>query len=205
MTTLDISASRRRQAVEDTLREIRAILDGQPLSRPLLEQVTQRLARLAADESLFSARDFPPPTADGEASARYRLNAHDGDDDIALYLNVLLADKNSVPHNHTTWAAIAAVEGQELNRIYERHDDHGRPDHAELRLLREVVVEPGTPIAFLPEDIHSIHVTGKRTTRHLHLYGRPLETLVRRVAFDPVTGAVTPYNATQMTPDRSKA
>ncbi|WP_413729999.1 cysteine dioxygenase [Sodalis sp. RH22] len=205
MTTLDISGSRRQEAVNETLRDIRGILGGQALSRSLLEYVTRRLERLAQNEGLFSARDFPAPAAGGESSARYRLNADDGDNDIALYLNVLLPDKNSVPHNHTTWAAIAAVEGQELNRIYERRDDRSRPDRAELHLLREIVVEPGTPIAFLPDDIHSIHVTGNHTTRHLHLYGRPLETLVRRVAFDPATGAIANYNATQMAPDGGKA
>ncbi len=205
MTSLDISASRRQDAVDETLREIRAILDGQALSRSLLEQVTQRLEQLARYETFFSTRDFPPPAVGGESSARYRLNEGDGDNDIALYLNVLLPDKSSVPHNHTTWATIVAVEGQELNRIYARRDDDSRPEHAELHLLREVVVEPGTPIAFLPDDIHSIHVTGNRTTRHLHLYGRPLETLVRRVAFDPATGAISNYNTTQMAPDRRKA
>lgn len=205
MTTLETQAAQRRQAVADTLNDIRRILDHDEPSRPRLAQVTQRLEQLARQERLFSLHEFPLPTAGAETSSRYRLNQDDGDEDLALYLNILPPDKHTLPHNHTTWAAIVAVEGQELNRVYERSDDFSQADRAELRLLREVVVEPGTPIAFLPEDIHSIHVTGSSPTRHLHLYGRPLETLVTRVAIDPQTGAITNYNATQMAPGENRA
>ncbi len=205
MTTPEIQAARRRTAVNETLNEIRAILGAEALSRSLLERVARRLAQLARREELFSARDFPLPAESEATAARYRLNESDGDDDLALYLNVLLPGKKTLPHNHTTWAAIVAVEGRELNRLYERRDDFSQPDRADLRLLREVVVEPGTPIAFLPEDIHSIHVTGQHPTRHLHLYGRPLETLISRVAIDPDTGAILNYNATQMAPSESRA
>jgi len=200
MTAPETQAARRRKAVQETLSDIRRILGNTAPSRALLQQVTQTLEQLARQEDLFSLREFPLPEEGAQTSSRYRLNSDDGDDDLALYLNILPPAKSTLPHNHTTWAAIVAVEGQELNRVYERQDDAKRADRATLRLLREVVVEPGTPIAFLADDVHSIHVTGNRPTRHLHLYGRPLETLVRRVAIDPETGIITNYNATQMLP-----
>jgi hypothetical protein len=59
-------------------------------------------------------------------------------------------------------------------------------------------VQPGTPIAFLPDEIHSIHVTGSTPTLHFHLYGRPLETLTGRLGFEIDTGKVVRYNATHM-------
>jgi predicted metal-dependent enzyme (double-stranded beta helix superfamily) len=195
-------AAERRQRIQATLADIRRILADEPPSRDSLARVKARLEQLAAEPRLFSATDFPPPPASEGvgATTRYRLNPDDGDDDLALYLNSLNPGRVSVPHNHTTWAVIVAVEGDELNRIYSRADDGSDPGRAKLEMEREVVVQPGTSIAFLPDDIHSIHVTGQTPTRHFHLYGRPLETLANRVGFNPETGEILNYNKTQMRP-----
>ena len=190
--------ARRRAAVDATLAEIRAVLAyGEP-DRAALATITRSLEQLARHEELFAAAEFPPPAAtDGvAASTRYRLNPDDGDEGIALYLNSLNPGKSSAPHNHTTWAVIVAVEGQELNRLYRRIDDGSDPSRARIEPGREVTVEPGSSISFLPDDLHSIHVLGDRPVRHFHLYGRPLETLSERVAIDPQTGEVRNYNAT---------
>ena len=122
--------------------------------------ISAHLQAFAANHAeLFTAADFPPPQAgSGDTSTRYRLNP--GEDGFALYLNSLLPGKTTIPHNHDTWAVIAALEGEELNRVYQRTDDGTDSERATLDIEREVVVRPGTPIAFLPEDIHSIHVTG---------------------------------------------
>jgi len=60
------------------------------------------------------------------------------------------------------------------------------------------VVQPGTPITFLDDDIHSIHVLGNTPPRHFHLYGRALETLTGRVGYDLATGRVLNYNRNYM-------
>ena len=157
--------------------------------------------------ALFTRDAFPPPTesAGVGASTRYRLNPEDGDADIALYLNSINPGKTTIPHNHTTWASIVAVEGQEENRIYRRTDDGSNAAVARLELVRELTVQPGTSVAFLPDDIHSIHVVGKQPTLHFHLYGRPLETLSGRIGIDLETGAVLNYNATQFKPSEVAA
>jgi predicted metal-dependent enzyme (double-stranded beta helix superfamily) len=200
-------AARRRQSVDATLAGIRALLaPGEP-DRATLAAIAARLETLAADKALFSREDFPPPaaTAGVDASTRYRLNPEDGGEGLALYLNSLNPGKTTAPHNHTTWAVIVAVEGQELNRLYERAGGGGDPARARIRLEREFTVQPGASIAFLPDDIHSIHVTGAESTLHFHLYGRPLEALTGRVAFDPETGAVKNYNSTYMRPSKEVA
>jgi predicted metal-dependent enzyme (double-stranded beta helix superfamily) len=188
----------RQAAVTALLDHVRHIVVKQGLIRAALDAISERLQALAADHAeLFSAADFPPPQAgSGDTSTRYRLNP--GEDGFALYLNSLLPGKTTIPHNHDTWAVIAALEGEELNRVYKRTDDGTDPEHATLDLEREVVVRPGTPIAFLPEDIHSIHVAGATPTLHFHLYGRPLETLSGRLGYELDTGRVVRYNATQL-------
>src|ERR1700712_3926155 len=200
MTTLSAPdrINERQTAVAALIDDVRTILATEGVTRIALDAISQRLLALASkNAALFSADDFPPPQrGSSDTSTRYRLNP--GDDGVALYLNSLLPGKTTVPHNHDTWAVIAALEGEELNRVYQRTDDGSDAERATLNIEREVVVRPRTPIAFLPEDIHSIHVTGAAPTLHFHLYGRPLEMLSGRLGYELDTGRVVRYNATQL-------
>lgn len=147
------------------------------------------LAELAERRDLFSLDDFAPPAPGGALSARYALHA-DPDQRFALYVNALLPGKTSVPHNHGTWAVIVAIEGEEINRIYHPADGADSP----VKLAREFAVRPGQPALYGPEDIHSIHVQAERPALLFHLYGRALETLTDRLAFDLESGRSYPYN-----------
>ena len=200
-------ATQRRAAVDQALCDVRAIAAAQPFDRAVLARITTRLEQLASHTALFTRADFPPPAAtEGVgASTRYRLNPADGDDGVALYLNSINPGKTSIPHNHTTWATIVAVEGQEENRVYRRTEDGSNPASATLELEREVTVQPGTSIGFLADDLHSIHVIADKPTLHFHLYGRPLETLSQRIGVNLETGAVMNYNATQLKPSKVAA
>ncbi len=208
MTTSPSTIStQRRQAVDAALDDVRRLIAHGTPDRAALDAITARLEALAAHKALFSRADFPPPaqTAGVGASTRYRLNPDDGDAGLALYLNSINPGKTTAPHDHTTWAVIVAVEGQEVNRLYERTDDRSDPTRAQIRLAREVTVQPGTSIAFLGDDVHSIAVVGTEPTLHFHLYGQPLETLTGRVAIDPDTGAVKNYNAAYFRPSEAVA
>lgn len=161
----------RRTAVQAVMADIAGILGSGPVDRPLLVRVSQRLQRLTTLQALFPMDDFPPPASGSpETSNRYLLH-HDPASNASLYLNTIVAGKTSTPHNHGTWAVIAALQGEELNRVYSRTDDGSDPDRATLSLVREHTVRPGFPIALLADDIHSIHVDQGPAVRHLHLYG----------------------------------
>jgi predicted metal-dependent enzyme (double-stranded beta helix superfamily) len=188
-------AIERKREVDQTLADIKAIAAREGITYRSLDAIAARLKTLAARGELFPQAEFPSPaTRDAEASTRYLLRK-DADDTFALYLNSINPGKNTVPHNHTTWAVIVAVDGEELNRVYKRVDDGASDDHAELELDREVLVAPaGNHVAFLSDDIHSIHVEGDASTRHFHLYGLALERLTERVGYDLQNKRVINYN-----------
>ena len=148
------------------------------------------LYALAARKELFPREDFPPPT-DASMNIRYLLSEQG--QSPALYMNSIAPGKRTEPHNHTTWAVVVSVEGDEINRFYDRVDGGSGPGTAQLTLRDEVVVRPGVGVAMLPDDVHSIAVEGDEATLHLHMYGRPIETLTERLGYDLDAGTCHYY------------
>ena len=184
-------ADRRAAAVDDMLARVREIERTRGVTRDALNDMREELYELAARKELFPGSDFPPPEG-GASNIRYLLS-EDADKRFALYMNSIRPGKLTNPHNHTTWAIVAAVEGEEINRFYERTDDGADPGKAALKQIGEVVVRPGVGVAMMPDDIHSIAVTGGAPTLHLHIYGKSLDAIPDRLGFDLETGAVDRY------------
>lgn len=199
----DVQATR-AAAVTATIDRIRLIEAKQGVTRDSLAAIREELLALARHERLFPNEEFPAPPDGERGSRRYLLHSDPGDR-FALYLNALNPGNETRPHDHTTWAVVVAVDGQELNKVYRRTDDGRDAERCEIALAEEVMVEPGRGICLMPDDIHSIHTTGERPTRHLHMYGLALERLEDRKAYDPESGRVIPYNRNFMQPTATPA
>ena len=164
-------ASERSKAIEAAVADIRGIEKREGVSRASLENIKARLIKLAARSDLFEPKDYPPPEPGQKLrSCLYRLS-EDADHRFALYANASLGGYGTPAHNHTTWAVIVGVTGEELNKFYDRAgggvQEKGRD-----------VVRQGTGVAFLPEDLHSIHI--EAPLLNFHMYGLALEQLHRR-------------------------
>ena len=91
----------------------------------------------------------------------------------ALYLSTGLPGKSQPPHDHTTWAIIAGVEGVERNVFFTRGktDDPLRDtlavgrsvealeDHALGHALQAAPVEVQVQAGFLADQLDGVHVT----------------------------------------------
>jgi rhodanese-related sulfurtransferase/predicted metal-dependent enzyme (double-stranded beta helix superfamily) len=170
----------RAEAIEHTLAQVRRIEAEMGVTRATLDAVKPVLIALAARTDLFPPEHFPvTPGGHGKV---YRL-AEDPDRRFALYASAGVPGKAQPPHNHTTWAVISGVFGDEHNVFYERIDNRDRPGFGRIRSTGDLTVRKGNACAFLPDDFHTIEVTGGKPSLHLHLYGMSLENLPERIYF----------------------
>jgi predicted metal-dependent enzyme (double-stranded beta helix superfamily) len=173
---MDARAIERKREIEKAVADVREIERRGGVTRETLEKIRQRLTLLAARQDLFTASDFPPPQPGSKRnSCLYRV-AEDADHRFALYVNSSDGNYGTPAHNHTTWAVIVGVSGEELNRFYDRTGDGPREKGS-------AVVKQGTGVAFMPDDYHSIHINAPLI--NFHMYGLALEQLARREYYKP--------------------
>ena len=166
----------RTEAVAAAMDDIRRIESELGVTRQAVEAIRDRLVELSSQRELFPLDDFPPPDDDhARNSFLYRL-AQDDDDRFALYAQASRGQVETPVHNHTTWAVVVGFSGQEHNRFFERTDDG-------VTQVSDHMVQAGTGVAMLPDDLHSIHIDAPAL--NFHCYGLALERLEHREYYNP--------------------
>jgi len=175
----------RATAVAETLAKVRAAEARLGAGRDALEQFKELLIGLASRTELFPPEHFPVHA--GSHGVVYRLS-EDPDRRFGLYASAGVPGKKQPPHNHTTWAVISGVYGEEHNVCYERTDNRGIAGEGAIRKTGELTVRKGNAVGFLADDFHTIEVLGDRPSLHLHMYGLSLQCLPERIFFATETG-----------------
>ena len=173
---------RRRQAVARSIDRIRDHERTHGVTPEGLAAIKGELIALAGSAELFSAEAFPVPGAGAEPPYALYLLSEDADHRFALYLQACRPGFDVPPHNHTTWACIVGLEGEEENRFYRRGDGGAARTGGQA-------VGPGQGVAFLPDEIHSIHIHGADPVRNFHMYGLALDRLFEREYWSAKEGA----------------
>ncbi|MBT5187087.1 MAG: hypothetical protein HOH19_02355 [Kordiimonadaceae bacterium] len=180
---MNTASTRRETDVKKLMKYVRSLAGPVNVSTENLDKIKDAMVDIADKTELWCEEEFPAPRGD-KVQTRY-LITQDDDDSYALYLNVMHTGKVAPPHNHTTWACISAVEGEEYNYRFETETDGPLlPGERVINQTETIIVKPGMGIGLLADDIHSIAIHEGTSTRHLHLYGRGLETLDKRLMWD---------------------
>ncbi|MBV8913100.1 MAG: cysteine dioxygenase, partial [Acetobacteraceae bacterium] len=97
----------RQAAVAATMDRVKGIEREQGVTRAALDAIKAEMLKLAANEALFPASEFPPPPSGEKGSKRYLLQ-EEPDGRFAIYLLALNPGNETKPHDHTTWAVVVS-------------------------------------------------------------------------------------------------
>ena len=163
----------RKAAISKAMEAVRQLSpDGNP-DRATLDKIEAELAQILSVKDLFSSEYYPDPP-EGAPGYVYLLAEDEGKRN-SMYL-VCAGNSDKVPpHDHKTWAAIAGLDGQEENTLFERSGD-------ELTETGKLVLGEGDTFSMLPLDIHTIKAVGG-PTRHIHWYGKGFSEQTGKVAY----------------------
>ena len=178
------SPEKTRDAARATMAEVKSLLAREGLSHQTLSRMKDSLLRLTERHELFPADVFHPPL-DGKNTNYLYCLAEDSEGTNALYISAErhAESRSTLPHNHLTWAVIVGLEGNELNRLYERSDDGKTAGKGSVRVTGEIEISRGKGLFLMPEEIHSVHTRGGHTMLSMHMYGLSMPRQTERVEF----------------------
>ncbi len=149
----------------------------------ILRRVGPLAQRVVADKSWLEAKHYE---ADEEQGFGVYLLHEEPDHSLAVLLVNWLPGRGTPPHDHGTWAVVAGVEGVERNVRYDRLDDRGRVDYAELTVKHAFDAGEGDLVCMKTGGIHKVSNETDRMTLSLHTYGRHINH-TNRSQFNPET------------------
>jgi len=182
----DFNPKKTSEAARAAMDEVKSMVGRDGLNHESLSKMRDVLLRLTESRELFPTNVFHPPR-DGQNTNYLYCLAEDDDGTNALYISSEhhSEDRSTLPHNHLTWAVIVGLEGNELNKLYQRVDDGKTAGKGSVRVTGEVELKLGSGIYLMPEEIHSVHTKGGHTMLSMHMYGLSMPRQTERIEFLP--------------------
>ncbi len=188
------------KAARDWGHAFRSKYRDRELTCETLEDIKDDLIKLAQHTELFSIDTFP---VDCEGnSATLELLYEDPNNEAALYIVAKPPGAETIPHNHTIWAIMVGISGEEISRQYERKDDVITFARNGFRESGEVRIAPNYGVTLLQDGIHSMHVDLATPSLAFHLYGKNLNQLENRIGFDFQAGISFPIKGDSLDPEK---
>ena len=148
------------------------------------------LSTLPLDLILQIANHLEVDEAQGFGS---HLIAENRDHTLAVIITSWITNRETPPHDHDTWAVIGCVKGSENNIFWDRHDDKGDPDFADISRGKVITCNPGDIVTMKTDDIHSVvNPMQDGVSVSLHVYGKHFNHTNRK-KFDPDNKTVQPF------------
>ena len=176
------------EAIQETMAEARRAVIELGVTEAAMDRIQTALGRLARTPGLKERSDLRDVHGGGVASA---VLSSDGNDGLTLILARFQPGTPTPIYDHGTWAVAYVLEGQDRYTQWDRLDDGGDPQHAELHAKYERNLGPGDSVFWFdpPHDIHSQQAMDG-VAWELLLFGRnPLQGTLHY--FDLGTGRVT--------------
>ncbi len=171
-------------SIEDYAADLRRIAAETSDEDEILSRVGPLALRFAADKSWLREKHYE---TDAEQGFGVHLLHEEPDHSLAVLALAWLPGRGTPPHDHGTWAVVAGVDGIERNVRYNRLDDRGRDDYAELEVRHEFDAGPGELVCMKTGGIHEVTNETDRVTLSVHTYGRHINH-TSRSQFDLETG-----------------
>ena len=180
-------------AFDETITTARRAIDKYGVTDSAMIRIQAALAQLASKPSLKDRDRFQK--LHGGAGVTASMLASEGEDSISLFIARFDTGHATPVHDHLTWGVIHVLEGRDRYIQWEYRYRDGDSSRAEIRQVKEMVLEPGGSTYWLPppHDLHSQEGKGMPVWE-LVLAGRNLlsrNVIDHRHYYDPKTGSVT--------------
>lgn len=110
------------------------------------------------------------------------------DNSLCVMMTAWNPNCGALPHNHSTWAVVTAVYGEDVNTLWDIKGDL-TSGQVNISPNKKIICKEGEFIFLKANDFHSVHNHTNDVAISLQVYGRNPNT-TNRVNIDPQTGIV---------------
>ncbi len=173
--------------LENYIEDLRRITRETSDEDEIIRQVSPLAQRAAVGKSWLQPKHYQ---ADPEQGFGVHLLHEEPDHSLAVFAISWLPGRGTEPHDHGTWAVVVGVDGIERNVRYQRCDDGGKENYAELEVKQDFNADKGDLVCMKSGGIHMVRNETDDVTISFHTYGKHIN-YTNRVQFNLETNEVT--------------